>query len=98
MTLLDAFYDAGCNFIDTAEGYYALGGGGQGGESGNHFGEWLRRAVNREEVVSGPGSRVDMGAGAWGSGVSRNTMRAWRIRSSASQTGYIDLYETDVRD
>ena len=42
--LLDAFVDAGFNFIDTADVYSRWAPGNQGGESETIIGKWLKRA------------------------------------------------------
>jgi aryl-alcohol dehydrogenase-like predicted oxidoreductase len=42
--ILDAFYQAGGNFIDTANGY-------QGGESEERLGRWMASKGNRDELV-----------------------------------------------
>ncbi|MGI4814644.1 MAG: aldo/keto reductase [Janthinobacterium lividum] len=50
-SLLDAFVDAGLNFIDTADMYSEWKPGNQGGESETIIGEWLRRSGRRNQVV-----------------------------------------------
>jgi aryl-alcohol dehydrogenase-like predicted oxidoreductase len=42
--LLDAFYDLGGNFIDTANAYH-------GGQSEEWIGEWLQKTGRRDEMV-----------------------------------------------
>jgi len=42
--LLDAFYDAGGNFVDTANNY-------QDGQSEQYIGEWMQKRQNRDEMV-----------------------------------------------
>ncbi|KAI8823179.1 NADP-dependent oxidoreductase domain-containing protein [Fimicolochytrium jonesii] len=42
--ILDTFYDAGGNFIDTADNY-------QNGQSEQWIGEWMQKRNNREEMV-----------------------------------------------
>ncbi|KAL7750172.1 hypothetical protein RI367_004344 [Sorochytrium milnesiophthora] len=42
--IMDAYYDAGGNFIDTANNY-------QAGESEQWIGEWMKKRGNREEIV-----------------------------------------------
>ena len=49
--LLDAFLDAGFNFIDTADSYSKWVQGNQGGESETIIGNWLKRGVDRQKVV-----------------------------------------------
>jgi len=49
--LLDAFFDAGFNLIDTADGYSAWVPGNQGGESETIIGKWLARSGKRDKVL-----------------------------------------------
>ena len=50
--LLDAFFDAGYNAIDTADVYSSWVDGHKGGESEEIIGQWLKRGhVAREDVV-----------------------------------------------
>ena len=50
-SVLDAFVDAGLNFIDTADVYSAWVPGNQGGESETLIGKWLARTGKRDCVV-----------------------------------------------
>ncbi|HEY0296010.1 MAG TPA: aldo/keto reductase [Bordetella sp.] len=50
-SVLDAFVDAGLNFIDTADVYSAWAPGHQGGESETLIGKWLARSGKRDRVV-----------------------------------------------
>ena len=50
-SILDAFTDAGLNFIDTADVYSAWVPGNQGGESETLIGKWLARTGKRDRVV-----------------------------------------------
>jgi len=49
--LLDAFVEAGCNLIDTADVYSAWVPGNQGGESESLIGRWLQRSGKRNQVL-----------------------------------------------
>lgn len=49
--VLDAFTEAGGNFVDTADVYSAWGEGHTGGESETVLGEWLAARGNRDDVV-----------------------------------------------
>ena len=49
--LLDAFVEAGCNLIDTADVYSAWVPGNKGGESEAVLGKWLKRRSNRTKVL-----------------------------------------------
>jgi aryl-alcohol dehydrogenase-like predicted oxidoreductase len=48
---LDAYFEAGGNFIDTADEYSDWVEGNSGGESETIIGEWMRRRGNRDQVV-----------------------------------------------
>ena len=50
-SLLDAWVDAGFNFIDTADVYSAWVPGHQGGESEAMIGEWLKASGKRDSVL-----------------------------------------------
>ena len=50
-SILDAFVDAGLNFIDTADVYSAWVPGNQGGESETILGKWFRQSGKREQIV-----------------------------------------------
>lgn len=49
--VLDAYADAGGNFVDTADSYMAAAPGNHGGESETIIGSWLRRRGRRDDVV-----------------------------------------------
>src|ERR1700722_9175129 len=50
-TILDAFLDAGFNFIDTADVYSKWVPGHAGGESETVIGNWLKRSGKRGNLV-----------------------------------------------
>src|SRR3954467_11243849 len=49
--LLDAFVDAGLNFVDTADVYSTWVPGHKGGESETIIGKWMKARGNRDKVV-----------------------------------------------
>ncbi len=49
--VLDAYVEAGGNFIDTADSYSAWIDGHRGGESETIIGEWLARSPRRDGVI-----------------------------------------------
>src|SRR5918998_1470358 len=49
--VLDAYVQAGGNFIDTANGYSRWVPGHDGGESERVIGDWLEKRGNRDDVV-----------------------------------------------
>jgi aryl-alcohol dehydrogenase-like predicted oxidoreductase len=50
-SILDAFVDAGLDFVDTADVYSAWVPGNQGGESETIIGKWFRRSGKRDRIV-----------------------------------------------
>lgn len=49
--VLDAYVEAGGNFIDTADAYSAWVEGNSGGESETIIGEWMKERGNRDDMV-----------------------------------------------
>lgn len=49
--VLDAFVDAGGNFVDSADSYSAWVPGNRGGESEEMIGRWIRRTGRRDDLV-----------------------------------------------
>ena len=49
--ILDAFVDAGFNFIDTADTYSKWVSGNSGGESETIIGNWLQKRGKMDDVV-----------------------------------------------
>ncbi len=62
-SLLDAWVDAGFNFIDTADVYSRWVPGHSGGESETVIGKWLQRSGKRDKVVLATKVGSDMGQG-----------------------------------
>jgi aryl-alcohol dehydrogenase-like predicted oxidoreductase len=86
--VLDAYLDAGGNFIDTADSYSAFVPGYSGGESEMVLGQWLAARDNREQVVLATkvGRKPDrMGLGA------DNIRQAVDEALARLQTDYVDL-------
>lgn len=96
-TLLDAFVEAGLNFIDTADVYSAWAPGHTGGESETIIGRWLKSRGNREKVVIA--TKVGWTSGSDGKRLSRASIRA-AVEASLRrlQTEYIDLYQSHMDD
>ena len=59
--VLDAYADAGGNFVDTADGYSQWVPGNRGGESEEIIGRWMARRGNRDAIVLATkvGSKLD---------------------------------------
>jgi aryl-alcohol dehydrogenase-like predicted oxidoreductase len=96
-SLLDAWLDAGFNFIDTADVYSRWAPGHTGGESETVIGRWLKQGGRRDKVVIATKVGLDMGNGKVG------LMPAY-IRQAAEgslrrlQTDCIDLYQSHRDD
>jgi aryl-alcohol dehydrogenase-like predicted oxidoreductase len=95
--LLDAWLDAGFNFVDTADVYSAWAPGHVGGESETIIGKWLRQSGKRERIVLATKVGKPMGEGKKG-------LRAAYIKEAVDaslkrlQTDHIDLYQSHDDD
>jgi aryl-alcohol dehydrogenase-like predicted oxidoreductase len=95
--ILDAFLDAGCNFIDTADVYLRSAPGNVGGESETIIGKWLKRSGKRTRVLIA--TKVGMPMGPGESGLSRAYIhRAVEQSLRRLQTDCIDLYQSHTDD
>jgi aryl-alcohol dehydrogenase-like predicted oxidoreductase len=95
--ILDAFVDAGFNFIDTADVYSKWVPGNRGGESEAILGAWFQRSGNRKRVVLA--TKVGSEMPGVGKGLSRKyIMSAVDDSLRRLQTDYIDLYQTHYDD
>ena len=96
-SLLDAWVDAGFNFVDTADMYSSWVPGHQGGESETIIGKWLRKSGKRDRIVLATKVGKEMGEGNKG-------LRPAYIRAAVEdslrrlQTDYIDLYQSHEDD
>ncbi|HEY1227390.1 MAG TPA: aldo/keto reductase [Ramlibacter sp.] len=96
-SLLDAWLDAGFNFVDTADVYSRWAPGHAGGESETVIGRWLRQSGKRDKVVIATKVGMDMGDGKVG-------LKADYIRRAVDdslrrlQTDRIDLYQAHKDD
>ena len=97
--LLDAFVEAGFNFIDTADAYSRFVPGNVGGESETILGRWFaaRGPAMRARVVLATKVGLEMGPGDIG--LSAQYIRRAVDRSlQRLQTDYIDLYQAHHDD
>lgn len=95
--LLDAWLDAGFNFIDTADVYSAWVPGHAGGESETIIGKWLKQTGKRNRVVLATKIGKPMGEGKVGLAPAyiREAVDASLRRL---KTDHIDLYQSHDDD
>jgi len=90
--LLDAFFDAGLNAIDTADVYSSWAPGNQGADSETIIGKWLKQSGHSRDkavIVTKVGSEL----GPDRKGLSRRwVLQAVEDSLKRLQTDYIDLY------
>ena len=95
--LLDAWVDAGMNFIDTADVYSRWVPGHAGGESESIIGKWLKRSGKRDQVVIATKVGKDMGDGEVGLAPAY-IRRAVEASLRRLGTDVIDLYQSHDDD
>lgn len=98
--IMDAAFDAGINFFDTADVYTRWIEGNQGGESEVIIGRWLKaRNIDRRQIVIATKVRRRMWDGTMGEGLSRlHIIHAVEDSLRRLQTDYIDLYQAHAVD
>ncbi|MDP9077163.1 MAG: aldo/keto reductase [Bacteroidota bacterium] len=95
--ILDAFVDAGLDFIDTADVYSKWVPGNKGGESETIIGNWLKKSGKRDKVIIATKVGKPMGDGK--KGLSRKYItQAVEDSLKRLQTDYIDLYQSHDDD
>jgi aryl-alcohol dehydrogenase-like predicted oxidoreductase len=94
--LLDAFVDAGFNFVDTADSYSTWAPGHKGGESETVIGNWLKARGNRDRVVVA----TKIGSEVMGRKGLSKTYILDEVEESLKRlkTDYIDLYQSHRDD
>lgn len=95
--ILDAYTDAGFNFIDTANVYSAWAPGNKGGESETIIGNWLKKSGKRDKLI------ISTKVGASFSPDNKGLKKEYILRQAEDslrrlQTDYIDLYFTHYDD
>ena len=92
--ILDAYFEAGGNFIDTADVYSRWVEGNPGGVAEEIIGDWVKSRGIRKEVVIATKVRGRMWDGPNGEGLSRYHIR-WAVEDSLRRlkTDVIDLYQ-----
>lgn len=95
--ILDAFVDAGFNFIDTADVYARWVPGNHGGESETILGNWFKHSGKRDKVVLATKVGMEMGPGKVGLSKAR-IKEAVDESLKRLQTDRIDLYQAHKDD
>src|SRR5579863_10323699 len=95
--LLDAAFDAGLTFIDTADVYSRWVPGHVGGESETILGKWFARSKKRDDVTIATKVGMDMGDGDQGLDPDY-IARAVERSLKRLQTDRIDLYQAHKDD
>ena len=94
-TVMDAFVEAGGNFVDTADVYSRWVEGNPGGVSEEIIGRWMKARGNRQQIVLATKARGRMWDGPDGEGLSRaHLIKACEDSLRRLQTDAIDLYQT----
>ncbi len=99
--VLDAYLEAGGNFIDTADVYSRWVPGHAGGESETALGTWMKARGNRRAVIIATKVMAPMGPGPNDTGLSRqHIVEGVEDSLRRLQTDFIDLYQAhwDDRD
>ena len=95
--LLDAFVDAGFDFIDTADLYSKWVEGNTGGESETIIGKWIKQSGKRDKVIIA--TKVGMELSSLDKGLKKDyILRAVEKSLTRLQTDYIDLYQSHKDD
>jgi len=97
--VMDAFVEAGGNFLDTADVYTRWIPGNPGGVSEEIIGRWMKARGNRERLVVATKVRGRMWKGPDGEGLSRShILRAVEDSLRRLQIETIDLYQCHSPD
>ena len=97
--VMDAFAEAGGNFIDTADIYSRWVEGHNGGESEGVIGRWMRARGNSSQMIIATKVRGQMGPGPNDQGLSRrHIFDACDASLRRLQSDKIDLYQTHYFD
>lgn len=95
--ILDAFVDAGFNFIDTADTYSWWAPGNSGVESETIIGEWFAQRKNREKII------LSTKVGSQNNEHPKDVSKKFILNNVEQslrrlKTDYIDLYQTHFDD
>lgn len=97
--VMDAFVEAGGNFLDTADVYSFWAPNNPGGVSEQIIGRWMKERGNRRQIVLATKVRGRMWEGPNGEGLSRkHIVEAVEDSLRRLQTEYLDLYQSHAFD
>ena len=97
--VLDAFVEAGGNFLDSADVYSKWAPGNPGGVSEEILGRWLKQRGNRSKMIVATKVRARMWEGPDGEGLSRaHILRSAEESLRRLQIETIDLYQCHSPD
>lgn len=98
--ILSASFDAGINFLDTANVYSRWVKGNQGGEAETIIGRWMKKSnIPRDQIVIATKVRSRVGEGPNEEGLSRaHIFNAVEASLRRLGTDYIDLYQSHSYD
>ncbi|MGN6370639.1 MAG: aldo/keto reductase [Phycisphaerae bacterium] len=100
--ILDAFTNAGFDFIDTADVYSKWKPGNTGGDSELILGKWMKQRNNRSNIILATKVGMEMPAQSSG-GAGKGLSKKWILHEVEAslqrlQTDYIDLYQSHQDD
>lgn len=95
--LLDAFVDAGFDFVDTADVYSRWAPGHTGGESETVIGKWFASSGKRSKLVLATKVGMEMAPDRKGLAAGY-IVKAVEDSLKRLQTDYIDLYQSHTDD
>jgi len=100
LKVLSAAYDAGINFVDTADVYSRWAENNPGGVAESIIGKWIKQSnIPRHQLVLATKVRGKMGPGPNDEGLSRlHILRAVEASLQRLGTDYIDLYQAHSYD
>lgn len=98
--VLSAAFEAGINFIDTADIYSRWADGNPGGVAEQIIGRWMKQNnIPRDRVVLATKVRGNMGGGPEDEGLShRHIMKSVESSLRRLQTDFLDLYQAHWSD
>lgn len=98
--ILDAAFDAGINFIDTADIYSVWVEGNPGGVAESIIGRWMKKSgITRDQIIIATKVRGRLGKGPNDEGLSRtHIMNAVEGSLRRLETDVIDLYQSHWYD